>query len=180
HTSMRAAINAAADAPRAAEASLPLLTAEPPRAAQLTDAEPDQVRTDAVSALTADENEVARFATILDDPSLLTGPQRAEVLQLLGNGWLPDPTSWQVALAENREQTRTRLDSVGILPPSTIQLFTYGAGVPVWVRNELPYPVNVVLYASPDDLRLDVQEATQVTAGAASNTRVEVPVQARV
>ncbi|HET6301456.1 DUF6049 family protein [Microbacterium sp.] len=180
HTSMRAAINAAADAPRAAEASLPLLTAEPPRAAQLTDAEPDQARTDAASALTADENEIARFATILDEPSLLTGPQRAEVLQLLGNGWLPDPTSWQVALADNRERTRATLDAVGILPPSTIQLFAYGAGVPVWVRNELPYPVNVVLYASPDDLRLDVQEATQVTASAASNTRVEVPVQARV
>lgn len=180
HTAIRAAIHAAADAPRAAEASLPLLTAEPPRAAQLTDGEPDRARTDAVSALTADESEIARFATILDDPALLTGPQRAELLQLLGNGWLPDPTSWQTALADNREQTRARLDSVGILPPSTIQLFAYGAGVPVWVRNELPYPVNVVLYASPDDLRLDVQEATQVTASAASNTRVEVPVQARV
>ena len=30
-------------------------------------------------------------------------------------------------------------------------------GIPVWVRNDLPYPVTVTLLASPDDLRLDVQ-----------------------
>jgi hypothetical protein len=40
--------------------------------------------------------------------------------------------------------------------------------------------VNVVLYATPDDLRLDVAKATEASAGPQSNTRVQVPVQARV
>jgi uncharacterized membrane protein YcjF (UPF0283 family) len=48
------------------------------------------------------------------------------------------------------------------------------------VRNDLPYPVNLVLYTTPDDLRIDVQRATPLVAGGSSNTRVEVPVQARV
>ena len=46
--------------------------------------------------------------------------------------------------------------------------------------DQPPYPVNLVLYATPDDLHLDVQRATDVVATAASNTRVEVPVQARL
>jgi hypothetical protein len=48
------------------------------------------------------------------------------------------------------------------------------------VRNDLPYPVNLVLYVTPDDLRLDVQRANPLIAQPSSNTRVEVPVQARV
>ena len=81
---------------------------------------------------------------------------------------------------EHRAATATTLDSVGILPPSPINLFSAGAPIPVWVRNDLPYPVNVVLYATPDDLRLDVAKATEATAGPQSNTRVQVPVQSRV
>jgi hypothetical protein len=69
---------------------------------------------------------------------------------------------------------------VGILPPSPINLFSAGAPIPIWVRNDLPYPVNVVLFATPDDLRLDVTQANEFTAGPQSNTRVQVPVQARV
>ena len=59
---------------------------------------------------------------------------------------------------EHRAATATTLDSVGILPPSPINLFSAGAPIPIWVRNDLPYPVNVVLYATPDDLRLDVRQ----------------------
>jgi hypothetical protein len=147
---------------------------------EIADAAIDQTRADAASALIADEAELARFATIVDDPLLLTGPQRAEILQVLGNAWLPDPLAWQTAFDLHRATTRTTLDSVGILPPSPANLLTAGAPIPIWVRNDLPYPVNVVLYASPDDLRLDVAKATDVTAGPRSNTRVQVPVQARV
>jgi len=48
------------------------------------------------------------------------------------------------------------------------------------VRNDLDYPVNLVLYTTPGNLRLDVQSETPVLATPQSNTRVEVPVQARV
>jgi len=80
----------------------------------------------------------------------------------------------------HRAETAETLDSVGILPPSQIQLISSGAGIPVWVRNDLPYPVTVQLLASPDDLRLEVQPVTVVTALPNSNTRAEVPVQAQI
>ena len=50
----------------------------------------------------------------------------------------------------------------------------------MWVRNDLPYPVNLTLYAQPEDLRLDVENTVTVVASPASNTRIEVPVQARI
>ncbi len=69
---------------------------------------------------------------------------------------------------------------MGIIRASPIQLITSGAVIPVWVRNDLPYPANVTLFAAPDDLRLRVQQTTSVVAQPQSNTRVEVPVQAQL
>lgn len=176
----RTAITSASQAPGVSPLTLGGVVARPPVGVEIADAAPEDVRAAAAAALVADEAELNRFATILDEPSLLTGPQRAEILQVLGLAWLPDTAGWEAALQTHRAATATTLDSVGILPPSPINLFSAGAPIPIWVRNDLPYPVNVVLFATPDDLRLEVTRANEVTAGAQSNTRVQVPVQARV
>ena len=147
---------------------------------ELEDAPVEAVRTGAASALLDEEGELARFATILDDTSLITGPQRAEILQLLGVGWLADNVAWTAAVAEHRAATAATLDSVGLVPTSAINLYGSNVGLRFWVRNDLPYPVNLVLYVTPDNLRLDVQRANALVAAAGSNSRVEVPVQARV
>ncbi|HYI51079.1 MAG TPA: DUF6049 family protein [Microbacterium sp.] len=177
---LRTAITSAAQAPGVTPLTLGSIAARIPAAVEIADAPTDQARVDAASALSSEEASLTRFATILDDVTLLTGPERAEILQILGLAWLPDPEGWQMSLEAHRVATATTLDSVGILPPSPINLFSAGAPIPIWVRNDLPYPANVVLYATPDDLRLDVAKATEATVGPQSNTRVQVPVQARV
>lgn len=177
---LRTAITSASQAPGVTPLTLGGVAARIPASVEIADGPVDQVRVDAAAALVADEAQVNRFSTILDDPTVLTGPERAEILQLLGLAWVPEPEEWTTALAGHRAATATTLDSVGILPPSDINLFSAGAPIPIWVRNDLDYPVNVVLFATPDDLRLDVTRANEVTAGANSNTRVQVPVQARV
>lgn len=177
---LRTAITSASQAPGVTPLTLGGVAARIPASVEITGGTVDQARADAAAALVSDEAEISRFATILDDPTLLTGPERAEILQLLGLGWLPDPEPWAAGLAAHRSETATTLDSVGILPPSPINLFSAGAPIPIWVRNDLPYPVDVVLLATPDDLRLDVTQVNEVAAGAQSNTRVQVPVQARV
>ncbi|MGC5172465.1 DUF6049 family protein [Microbacterium sp. DT81.1] len=146
----------------------------------VADASPEQARVDAASALTAEQDLLTDFSSILDEPALLTSPERISILQLLGIGWSPEPERWATAFATHRERTAATLGAVGIQPPSTIQLLSPEAPLPVWVRNDLPYPVNVVLYAEPDDPRLVVTPQTQVLASAAANTRVQVPVEARV
>jgi hypothetical protein len=178
--SLAAAIGATAQLPTTRAASLSEVASATPRATKITAAEPDPARIAAASTLRAEEDEVASFATILDDSRVLTGPQRAEMLQVLGGAWVPTPDAWAQAYAANRAATATTLDSVGIVPPTPINFLTSTAPLPFWVRNDLPYPVNVVLYAIPDDLRLDVTRANPVVAGPSSNTSVEVPVQSRV
>lgn len=175
-----ATINAAVNAPGVTPFTLGGLANSRAARIEVVEADEQPARVAAASALLASEGELARFATILDDTSLLTGPERAEILQLLGNGWLTDETAWAEALGDHRAQTRTTLDSVGLVPTAPINLFGSNVGLRFWVRNDLPYPVNLVLYATPDDLRLDVQRANPLIAQPSSNTRVEVPVQARV
>ena len=111
----------------------------------------------AASALVADEAALNRFATILDDASLLTGPERAEILQLLGvapGSPEPDRLADRGRPAPRRHGHDARLRRHPAPEPD--QPVQRGRPIPIWVRNDLPYPVNVVLFATPDDLRLDV------------------------
>ncbi|MFG6492788.1 DUF6049 family protein [Microbacterium sp. P03] len=177
---LRAAITAATQATGVTAVDLGALTDAASQPVQLAQVVPDETRVAAASALFDSEQTLSRFATVLEDPTLLTGRERAELLQVLGNGWSPQPDAWQSALTAHRDETAKTLDSVGILPPGTINLISKGAGLPVWVRNDLPWPITVVLEASPNDLRLEVQPQVEVAAGASSNTSVKVPVEARV
>ncbi|MFK5037026.1 DUF6049 family protein, partial [Klebsiella pneumoniae] len=78
-----------------------------------------------------------------------------------------------------RAATQKTLDSVGILS-SDFRLVSSSAPLRPWVRNDLPWPISVVLRAQTNDVRLRVQANTSVEAQASANTRLEVPVQARV
>jgi hypothetical protein len=178
--SLRIAIASVANVAGAELVPLARLAEATPSIVAVADAAPEQTRVDAASALAADEHLLTDFASILDQPALLTGPERTSVLQLLGVAWSGEPERWATSLATHREETVTTLGSVGIQPPSTIQLLSPEAPLPVWVRNDLPYPVNVVLYAEPDDPRLVVTPQTDVRASGDANTRVQVPVEARV
>ena len=82
-------------------------------------------------------------------------PERAEILQLLGVAWLPAARGVVGRGRDAPRGTTETLGSVGLLRASPIQLITSGAVLPVWVRNDLPYPVNLILYATPDNLRLE-------------------------
>lgn len=179
----RAGIRGAIDA-----ASVPGLTVtdlngvigSAPRAVTVADATSDATRVAAVSTLSDGSDRIARFATILDDPAMLTGPERAGILQLLGAGWVSDGADWPTAFADHRAATEKTLSSVGILPSSPLNLLTAGTDLRFWVHNELPYPVNVVLDVDPNDLRIEIDRQIEVTAAASSNTPVAVPVRARI
>ena len=134
-------------------------------------------RATALENLLADEERLTAFASILDDPDVLLSPERLKILRLIAVGTADE---YPDAVAGHRAATTKTLDAVGVQQPSTIQLFTAAAPLPVWVRNDLPWPVNVTLESRPSDARLDVRPRIDVTAQPASNTRVKVPVEARV
>ncbi len=141
---------------------------------------PDADRVAAVERFLDDEKDLAEFATILADPTVLTATERAAVLQLLGNGWVGHPDAWRVAVEDHLDETAATLDAVAIVPSPDINLLGSSAPLTFSVRNDLPWPATLVLLAEPNDPRLVVQNRIEVAAGAAQTTRVDVPVQARV
>jgi len=182
---LRSAISAATNLDGATALDLTALAVSAPVELELTEGAPDADRTAAVPELLRAEDAVARFATILNDPALLTGQQRAETLQLLGASWAVRATAWPEAYEAYRARVTETLGSVSIVPTTSINLLTAGTNLKFWVHNSLPYPATVTLSASPDDLRLSVDPQTVVTLAAAdstggSNTPVEVPVRARI
>lgn len=136
-------------------------------------------RAAAVVALDEDADRVARFATILERPADLTVRERISMMRLLGVGVHTTPDDFRTALSEHRAATRKTLNAVGIQPSNPI-LISPKVDVPVWVRNELPYPVRVQLNVVPSDSRIDVPATTEVEAQPSSTTRVRLPLESHV
>lgn len=151
---------------------------EAPKTAASLDAEVDDDRGPSLQLLLADEQTLGQFSTVLDDPQVLLSPERIRILRTIGAGL--SSAKFDEALSDHRKATRDTLDSVGIPQSSTIQLLSANADLPFGVRNDLPWPVNVVLTVSPSDPRLEVQSVTTETIQAGTTSRVKVPVSARV
>ncbi|MBS1908001.1 MAG: hypothetical protein JST33_15890 [Actinobacteria bacterium] len=150
-----------------------------PAAALTVATESAQERAAAVVALNQDAGHLAEFATILDRPADLTVRERISMMRLLGVGVHTTPDDFATALREHRTATRKTMDAVGIQPSNPI-LISPKVDVPVWVRNELPYPVHVRLNVTSSDSRIDVPTVTEVDAQPSSTTRVRLPLESHV
>ncbi|MBF4562578.1 2-oxoglutarate dehydrogenase [Microbacterium sp. VKM Ac-2870] len=180
-TGLRTAIAAASTLSGRSAVDLDALLAAPAAAVTVTGGSaPDDGRVSAVQGLLDDESRLSSFATMLADPTVLTAPERAGILQLLGNVWLGAPDQFATAVSDHHDATTKTLDAVAIVPPSDITLLASSAPLTFSVRNDLPWPVTLTLNASPNDPRLIIQKSTAVSARAEQSTRVQVPVQARV
>lgn len=153
------------------------LLAAPPADATLT-SDAEGSRGASLQRMLADEVVLSQFATILDDPQLLLSPKRMQILRAIGVG-LSD-SQFDTAIEAVHTETDATIGAVDVPPSSTIQLLSANADLPFSVRNDLPWPVSVVLSVHPSDPRLDVQSVTPATIPAGTTTRVKVPVSARV
>lgn len=174
------AIATATGLPGRSAVTLREVLAGTPATVDLQSVQPDVARVAALRAFQDDETELTAFATILADPTLITGAERAAVLQLLGNGWRGELGSWGDAVADHRAQTQDTLGAVAIVRAGDKTLLGSAAPMRFSIRNDLRWPVSLVLIAAPNDARLVVQRTTPVDAEAAQNTRAEVRVEARV
>ncbi|MBN9181055.1 MAG: hypothetical protein J0J00_11020, partial [Microbacterium sp.] len=161
-------------------ATLAELAGARPVSVSVTEVATREDRVAAIGRLEDDARDLTSFSSILNDPTVLTGPQRAEILQLLGGGWIGRGAAWKTAVTAHEKAAVATLGAVSIAPTSSVNLVGSAAPLRFWVRNDLPWPVNVELIAQPDDLRLEVQQTTKVVAQPSSNTRTEVPVRAKI
>lgn len=149
-----------------------------PAATAALTTEPDTSRGTSLQQMLASEGPLTQFASVLDDPQLLLGPKRIQIMRATAVGLSGD--GFEDAVADVDAATADTLDAIDIPPASTIQLLSANADLPFSVRNELPWPVNVTLTVLPSDTRLEVQRVTPWVIQPGTTTRVKVPVSARV
>ena len=152
----------------------------PPVARALVDEPEDDQRRAAAERMIAVEAEITEFATVLDDPRLLTGPVRRDLLAMLDVGWLGDPVAWNTAVNTWLTDRRTTLDSVSVVPSSSVLVVARESPLPTTVLNALPFPATVIVSADPSNGRLIVEDSVEVTVGAESRSNVQVPIAAGV
>ena len=152
----------------------------PPVARALVDEPEDDQRRAAAERMIAVEAEVTEFATVLDDPRLLTAPVRRDLLAMLDVGWLGDPVAWNTAVNTWLTDRRATLDSVSVVPSSSVLVVARESPLPTTVLNALPFPATVIVSADPSNGRLIVEDSVEVTVGAESRSNVQVPIAAGV
>lgn len=173
-------VNALRSLPATARTSLASTLTEPPAAVTLGAMAPNDDRVSDVRVLLDDERLVTEFSSVLNEPELLTGRERATLLSSLAAGWLSTAEGWGAAVTAQQERTDTVLASVRVTDSSRINMVGGEVSLPFAVRNDLPYPVTVVMQASPSNGRLSISGSVTQEIAADSRATVLVPVQAQI
>lgn len=123
---------------------------------------------------------ITQFATVLTDPTALTGPARNQLMSLLGVGWLGEQVNWPAAVSASLTASDKIIDSVQIVPPGNVSQLSNEVLIPITVSNKFTLPVNVVLHTTPSNGRLEIDDDTPKTVPAGATAKLLVPVKARV
>jgi len=127
----------------------------------------------------SDGDSIAAFSSALQTPALLTGDVRARLLGLMSAGWAGSP-DWSTAVTKQLDSMASTLSAVQISAPESIRQASHQALIPITVTNELSYPVDIVLRATPSSARLDVTSDTEKTLAARSSVKILIDVKAQL
>lgn len=131
-----------------------------------------------VKSMLDSEESVGRFATVLKDPTLVTGPQRLSLLAVLSHAWDSDPAGWKTATERYLADNQAIIASVNIAEGSTINLVAANGNLPITVSNALGHAVTVYVTVRPESAILSVMKNhIPLTIEADSQARVYIPVQ---
>lgn len=123
--------------------------------AELIDLPHDPDRIEAARVLLGLDAQVHRFAEIVPEPALISGPRRLALLAAL-DADRTGPAG--IAAAERAaEQSRELLSAVQVVASSDVNFFTDRSSIQVPVRNDLDQAVTVFLTVSPDRPLLSVE-----------------------
>jgi hypothetical protein len=144
------------------------ITAKPEAASRITQAK----------NLLAAESSVGTFSSVLVNPPLLTGPHRLDLLATLSSGWIGNTTGWKSAYAHYLKASTTITRSVTIVESSSIIQPSDKISLPVTVRNDLNFPVAVIVTVhSPSGILHVVENRVPLTVEANSQAGARVAVQ---
>lgn len=172
-------LSALDSAPWVASVTLPqAIAATPTPGISIKNSPEPAARVATITKLTDAEKKISAFSTILDDPSTLTGPTRVQLLSLLSVSWQNSKNDWAAATGASLKTTTTTLQSVKIIPGSPVNVASTEAPLPITIENSLKQRVNILLWASPSNGRLEIDGSTKKTVQADSRGTLIVPVKA--
>ena len=148
------------------------------RSTELVDAPQPSSTLDAVKKLLVDETADRDFAQIAENPALITGERRLNLLATLSNSWAERAASWGLARATFDTASTALRSRVKIVKSSTITLWADRASLPVTVSNELEQSVTVYVRVRPVTPLLKVEDSfVAVTVEPNSQRKASIPVQ---
>ncbi|MET0303493.1 MAG: DUF6049 family protein, partial [Microbacteriaceae bacterium] len=89
------------------------------------------------------------FATIADDPLLITAERRLDLMAVLSATWLRSEGDWPGAVEQNLASSDELRSSVRVVESSDLLALGAEARLPVTVTNSLDVPVRVYASATP-------------------------------
>lgn len=128
--------------------------------------------------LVTSELSLSQFSSVADDPTLITGPQRLDLLALSSATWERDPTGWVDAARAQLSDNKLMLNSVRVPERSSITFLQEKGNLPIAVRNELNFPVTVYVTVRPERPILTVKDyQVKLTIEANSQAKASIPVE---
>ena len=172
-------IAALSTSPSAAVIPLTETLALGPTEATVVDEPQPQDRLSQIGQVLEAEAAERGFATVADDPSLITSERRLELLALLSNSWVDSPDEWSEAAGLFITESVALRNSVRLVQSSSFSLFAdNGQFLPITVKNDLNQPVTVYITVRPSSALLSIQnQPVMVELEAGVQSKVNVPVQ---
>jgi hypothetical protein len=124
------------------------------------------------------QRALVRFATVTEDPSLITEPHWRAVSRLTSQAWYSNTSEHATAVAAFNESVSGLMNSINIVPSSDINMISTGAEIPLTVQNNLDQDVSFSVQLSPSDSRLQAPTTLPVQITASSTQSIRIPVTA--
>lgn len=143
---------------------------------ELTDAAKERIPL--TKELLASEAALTSFSTVVDDPTLVTGPQRLDLLALTSAAWASDFPAWAEAARAQLALNASTLAAVHLPESSSITFLQEKGNLPITVRNELDFPVTVYVTVRPERAILTVSDSwVKLNIEPNSQAKASIPVE---
>jgi len=147
--------------------------------ATLVESPHTDVRIGLVRSMLDAEKSDAAFATVAENPELITGDFRIRLIAAMAPQWNRYPGGWGAEVRNYLTDSITLRSSVSIARSSDL-IFGDRGSIPIYVNNELDQPVTVYIAVEPLSPVLTVEDQNfEVVVEPQSQRRAQIPAVSR-
>ena len=147
--------------------------------AKIIEAPHSDVRIDLVRSMLDAERSDGAFATVAENPALITGDFRIRLLAAMAPQWNRYPGGWGAEVERYLADSLTLRSSVSIARSSDL-IFGDRGSIPIYVNNELDQPITVYITVEPLSPLLTVENKNfEVVVEPRSQRRAQIPAVSR-